>query len=97
MVAPKSTHLSEMAGATEAVIGELIVDTGLRDIQSCVASFNETNFVPDEEQFVSCYRLKSVKPEEPASKIVIRVEKGGANSGTLGDTVIKVDWLAIGR
>lgn len=92
MAPPLSTHLPGLAGALETVTGEMIVDTGLKDIQTVVVTPNETNIVPDEEATVSWYPLP-----ESSSKIVLRVEKGGANSGIVGTNPFKVSWLALGR
>lgn len=89
----KSPHLPEVAGATETITGEIIVDTGLREIQSFVATFQTTNFVPDEESLLSWYPLPGGTP----AQMVIRVEKGGVNHGLLGTNPIKVSWLALGR
>ena len=97
MVAPLSTHIPEFAGATEEVTGELVVDTGLREIQSLTVTIKAQNLVPDEEQFVTWYRLNEVESGAPAGEVVIRVEKGGVNSGTLGDSVISVSWMAMGE
>lgn len=92
MSAPLSPHIPGLSGGLEKVTAELVVETGLRDIQTVIATLNESNIVPDEEATVSWYPLSG-----STSKIVLRVEKGGANSGTLGDSEVTVSWLALGR
>ena len=89
----KSTHLSEVAGDIETVTGELIVDTGLRDIQSMTVSFAHNNFLPDEEAHVTWFF--SDLPSR--RKVTIRVETGGVNDGNLGTNPTLISWVAFGR
>jgi hypothetical protein len=89
----KSSHIPELAGAIETITGEIVVDTGLRDIQTFVATFKSTNFVPDQESLLSWYPLPNGQP----GQMVIRVEKGGVNHGLIGTNPVNVSWMALGR
>lgn len=92
---PLSTHLPSVAGGVEPVIGEAIVDTGLRKLRTVLVSFKAPNFPLDEESKVSWYPV----PGESLTtvRIVIRVEKGGANDGLLGTNLVQISWLALGE
>ncbi len=98
MPPPLSTHIPGLAGSLVEVNGEAIVDTGLKAIQTATVTLNETNIVADEESHVSWYPLdgKDARGNPKGSKIVIRVEKGGANHGVLGDSDVIVSWIALG-
>ena len=93
MPEPSSTHLPGIAGALERVTGEIVVNTGLRSIRTFVATFQTQNFIPGEESILSWY---FPDPLAEPGKVVIRVEKGGANHGLLGDSEVVVSWLALG-
>jgi hypothetical protein len=86
------THMPEVAAGVVEVNGESVVETGLRNVASVVLTYNETNFVPNEEGLLSWYHLTP-----NSSKIVIRTEKTGTGSGTLGDTPMSVSFIAIGN
>ena len=94
MSAPMSTHIPALSGAIVEVIGEAVIDTGLREIQTFVCSYQKQNFVPDEEALVSWYLMP--KEERSTQRVVIRTEKGGANAGLLGTNLVKIAWLATG-
>ncbi len=98
MPSPLSTHIPGLAGSLVEVNGELIVETGLKAIQTAGAWLNERNIVADEESHVSWYPLDGfdTRGNPKGSKIVLRVEKGGANHGLLGDSDIMVSWIAMG-
>lgn len=87
----RSPHLPEMSGGIVQVIGEVLVDHGLRNLRTFVPSFRTSNFVPDEESRVSWYPFG-----DSISTVVIRVEKGGANDGVLGDNPVDISWIALG-
>jgi len=92
MTEPLSTHLPEVAGEFVYVTGETVIQTGLRNIQAAVASFAVDDFTADEESKISCH----VYAADP-TKIVVRVEKGGSNEGTLGDNSVLISWMAFGK
>ncbi len=91
---PKSPHIPGLAGGIETVNGELTVDTGIRRLRSVVVQMNEPNIVPDEESEVSWFLFDD--PPNTTQKIVLRVEKGGANHGLVGDSPVQVSWIALG-
>ena len=93
MVAPLSTHIPGVAGDEITVTGDARVDTGLARITTVVTGLNESNIVPDEEASVSWYQ----RDVDPPGTIILRVEKGGANSGTLGDSPVQVSFIALGE
>ena len=85
-----SSHIPEFSGGEVEVVGEAIVEHGLREVQAFVPAFKTSNFVADEEGKVSHYALTPTKE-------VIRVEKTGANEGVLGDNPVIISWMALGR
>jgi len=89
---PRSPHLPNVSGNFETVIGELVVDTELRNIRSFVATFVASNFAADQESKISWYTLPNMQP----GKMIIRIEKGGVNDGMLGTNPVRVSWLALG-
>jgi hypothetical protein len=95
MPSPNSLSLPGLAGGIEPVIGEAIIDTGLREVQSFVASMNINNFVPNAESKVGWYFLP--KDTRITQRVVLRVEKGGDNDGVLGTNEIQVSWIAMGE
>jgi len=88
---PKSTHLPEVAHGTVTVTGEAVVETGLRNLKSFQPSFKGSNFAADQESKVSWYQIPGM-----VSKVVVRVEKGGANEGLLGTNPVVINWTAMG-
>jgi hypothetical protein len=92
MVAPVSTHLPEFAGELILMTGETVVASGLREIQSASATLALSDFTANEESKVSI-RIDS----SDQTKLIIRVEKGGSNEGTLGDNEVPVFWMALGK
>ena len=90
----RSTHIPEMAGDTIEVTGELEIKSGLRELQSVQLTLAEQNIVADEESKLTWYRRN---PKTLPGDFVIRVEKSGAGEGSLGDSAVKVSWLALGK
>ena len=88
-----STHIPGLSRGTKTVIGELQVESGLRNIRAVALTFNESNLVANQESKLSWYRLADALPGD----FIIRVEKGGSNEGVLGDNPIKVSWVAEGE
>lgn len=89
----KNTHIPELAGAIETVTGTLIVEPGVRDLQSFTVSFAHNNFLPDEEAHVTWFFTNAGSRRF----VTIRLEKGGLNDGVLGDNPTQVSWIAIGK
>ena len=87
----KSTHLPEVAHGEVTVTGEAVVDTGLRNLKSFSPSFQMSNFAADQERKISWYKYAG-----SVSKVVVRVEKGGANEGLLGTNPVVINWTAMG-
>lgn len=98
MSPPLSPHMPGVAGDLTEVNGEAIVDTKLKAIQTAVVTLNEKNIISDEESHVSWYPLDGLdsRGKPKGSRIVLRVERGGLNHGTLGDSDVMVSWIAIG-
>ena len=94
MSAPLSTHLPQVSGAIESVLGTLDVDTGIRDVQTAGVNLMGA-LVANEESTVTWEKLPLV--DGATQMIRIRVYKGGTGSGTLGDTAMPVSWFALGR
>lgn len=98
MSPPLSTHIPGIAGTLTEVNGEAVVDTKLKAIQTVVSTLNIQNMVSDQEAFANWYPLDGFdsRGNIKGSKIVLRVEKGGANHGLLGTTDVNVSWIAVG-
>ena len=92
MTSPKSTHLSEVAGAIEEITGSLIVDTGLRDVQSFTASFAQALTVATKEAILG-WEFEPVVPGT-TQKVLISTY---LLAGTPGVEATKVSWTAIGK
>lgn len=90
MVNPKSKHLPEVAGAIETVTGDLYIETGLRNIQTFVASLAQP-IVAGDEALVSWEF-----PDEEAfpGRVLLHVYKTTFAAGT---NPAKVSWFALGR
>ncbi len=90
-----SKHLPEVAGGTVAVTGSLVVDTGLRDLQSFSATIQGV-VVLNEESLVT-YELVDQIPGT-TRQVTIRVYKAGPiGHGSVGDSAMNVTWMAIGN
>ena len=92
---PRSRHMPEFAGNIESVTGELVVESGLREIQTVTLNIVTSNFVANEESKVSWYQDETIAERRGA--FIIRVEKGGSNDGVVGDSPVQISWMALGR
>lgn len=92
MTAPKSTHLPEVAGNIELVpnTGILIVDTGLRSVQSFAVTLAQAA----QANAATVVGILS-DPAAGTTKLTINTVK--ADGVTLGSVAAKVAWLAIGK
>jgi len=90
-----SDHIVGVAGAVESVTGTLVVDTGLKKLQSFAAALKLTTVAANEESIVT---WEEVPPQNPGGtvKVTLYVWKGGTSSGTAGDSAVDVSWVAIG-
>lgn len=95
MPEPMSTHIPSMSGAIESITGSLVVDTGLRNVQTFVASLNASAVAANEESIVH-WSLNTLVGGE-TQKVTIYVKKGGTNHGDAGDSAVNVSWLALGK
>lgn len=93
MPTPLSTHLSQVAGAIETVpsSGTLIVDTGLRNLQSLVCTLAQNA--------VSTAATTSWEEVTQAAgttkKVTLKTwDEDGVTAGT---TAAKVSWIAVGE
>ncbi|UCF48286.1 MAG: hypothetical protein JSU89_14140 [Myxococcales bacterium] len=91
MVAPKSTHLPEVSGATELVTGSLIVDTGLRDLQTVVATLAAVAVATEATVSVTLEDLV------PGATRKIKLQVWNADGATPGASEVAVNWLALGK
>jgi hypothetical protein len=89
---PKSTHLPEVSGAIESIgtSGSLIVDTGLRKVQSFTVTMASTPAAAA----ASCAGVLS-DPANGTTKLTLKVVK--ADGVTAADAASKVAWVAIGQ
>ena len=87
----KSTHLPEVSGGIESVTGTLTVETGLRSLQSAVATLGE--------DAVATEASVSVTPIDPPAggtyKLTLSV--WNADGATPGASATKVNWMAFGK
>jgi len=90
---PKSTHLPEVAGdiALVPATGVLIVDTGLRSVQS----FTVTLAQAAAADAASVAGILGDPLSGGNTKLTINTVK--ADGVTLGSVAAKVAWLAIGK
>lgn len=91
MTAPMSTHLPEVSGGIETVTGSAVIDTGLRKVQSIVATLGAAAVATDATVAVTLV-------EPPAGgKYKATLYVVNADGVTLGVTATPVHWLAIGE
>ena len=89
--AKRSNHLPEVAGAIETVTGSLIVETGLRNVQSFTVSLAQT---PTATETVVAGILGEVLPGSD-QKMTLKVMH--ADGTTPSASPAKVSWTAIGK
>lgn len=91
MPAPKNTHLPEVSGGVALVTGNLIVDTGLRNLQTVVATLGAVA--------VATEATVSVVPEAivPGATAKVKLYVWNADGATPGASEVAVRWLAIGE
>lgn len=83
-----------MDDGTVEVTGELQIRSTLTRIRSVQLTMAEQNLVANEESKLSWYQLD---PLSAPGDFVIRVEKSGAGEGSVGDSAVKVSYLAFGE
>lgn len=88
---PKSTHLPELAGAIDMVTGSLIVDTGLRNVQSFAVTLAQAPTATD----ASVAGLLAEPTPGGHQKLTLIVV--AADGVTPGVTATKVSWTALGK
>jgi len=91
MFSPKSTHLPEVAGAIEFVTGLLVVETGLRNIQSFTVSLAQ---LPSAAEALVSGVLGDVTPGSD-QKLTLHVT--AVDGVTPGIAPVKVNWTALGK
>jgi hypothetical protein len=91
MVAPKSSHLPEVAGAIETFTGLLEVDTGLREVQSFTATLAQASAVASAQ--VTGILLDVVAGQTQK----VRLQVWQSDLATQSVTSAKVAWLAFGK
>jgi hypothetical protein len=84
---PKSTHLPEVAGAIEDVTATLVVETGIRQVQSFTVSLAQD---PTAAEAIAVGVL-----DEAKQKITLKVF--APDGVTPGVAAAKVGWTAIGK
>lgn len=90
-VNPKSTHLPELAGAIEVVTGSLIVDTGLRNVQSFAVSLAQASTATE----AGAAGALAYPPVGGHQQLAISVV--AADGATPGVNPVKVSWMALGK
>ncbi len=94
MSAPLSTHVPRLAGRTETVpaaTGTLIVDTGLRDLQTLVCSLAE-----DSVGTAATTSWELVTQTAGATRKVT-LKTWDEDGSTAGSTAALVSWVALGK
>lgn len=91
MVAPKNTHLPEVAGGIATVTGTLIVDTGLRKLQTAVATLGADSTATD------AIVTMALEPLVAGGTQKINVKVWAVDGVTPGVTATPVHWLAVGE
>ena len=92
MPAPLNTHMPQVSGGTTAEFtATLIVDTGLRDLQSFACSLAEDA----EDNAASVTYALVAQTAGTTRKVTLKTWKG--NGSTAGSAAAKVSWIAIGE
>lgn len=91
MVAPKNSHLPEVSGGIATVTGSLVVDTGLRKLQSVVATLGADSTATDA---IVTLALQDIVPGG-TQKMTVKV--WAVDGVTPGVTAVPVHWLAVGE
>jgi len=90
MTAPKSPHIPEVAGAIATVTGTLLVDTGLREIQSFSVSLAQATGTATA---VVTAVVQAVAAGQTAKLLLQAWED---DTTTASSAAAQVAWLAIG-
>lgn len=87
----RSTHIPAFSGTIEAVTGTLVVDTGLREVQSITASLAEDS--------VSDGAGVSIEPMAVVGGATVKatISVWAADGTTPSSTETNVGWMALGR
>jgi hypothetical protein len=91
MVAPNSPHIPEVAGEIVAVTGTLLVDTGLREIQTFSATLAQTSIAGAASVSV----LPQAVSDGGHQKLLLQV--WAADGATPSAVAANVAWLALGK
>lgn len=73
------------------VTGELVIDTGLKELRTFQASL-QSDVVANEESTVSW----EIYDTSTSVKVKVKTWKGGTAHGTAGDNEVLVSWFALG-
>ena len=87
----KSTHIPEYAGDIVDVTGSLIVDTGLREVQSFSVSLAQQ---ASATEAIADGVLGDI---EPGGTQKLTLEVFAADGATPGAAAAKVSWMALGK
>ena len=88
---PRNSHLPEMAGDIVAVTGDLVVDTGLRKLQSFSATLAQTSTAT--ESIVDAV----LQELEAGGTYKLKLEVFAPDGVTPGASAANVAWTAIGE
>jgi hypothetical protein len=93
MPSPKSTHIPEKSGGIETVpaTGTLVIDTGLRDLQTLTCSLAQ-----DAVATAASTSLELID-QEPGTTRKVTLKTWAADGATPGSTAAKVSWEALGK
>ena len=87
----KSTHIPEYAGDIAEVTGSLIVDTGLREVQSFSATLATQSTATEASVDATLGEI------EPGGTQKLTLETWAADGATPGVNPVKVAWMALGK
>jgi len=88
---PKNSHIPEVSGDIVEVTGELLVDTGLRKVQSFTTSLATTS--TGTEASVNGV----LQPQEPGGSQKLLLQVWAADGATPGAAAVNVAWTALGE
>ena len=84
---PKSTHIPETAGAIETVTGSLVVDTGLRNVQSFAVTLAS---IPN----ANAASVAGTLADDKRTLTLLVVKADGVTAGSVAASVA---WTALGK
>lgn len=87
----KSSHIPEFAGDIESFTGSLIVDTGLREVQSIVPGLAQAQTAGASSATATLQTLV------PGTTLKAKLEVWESDGTTASEEAASVSWMALGR